>query len=749
LATQIGRVSTNAQRQLGRWTFVLVLAVSACAPPEATPDSLTPTLPPPRITTALPDPPEVVAQRFLKAWEAGDTLTMYGQLSPAGQGAMNLEAFRDRYRTVSDALGATRVQAVLLDTTTEGRRSQVAFRVTFTTALHGGLTRESSLTLSFRDGRWSVDWSQAAILPELEGGNTLYVDHQLPERGSLYDRSGRALVAVSDWVAVGVVPGQMTEGSALVDRLAPLLGLKPEVIEARIASAQSDWYVPLGEFPVGEAQPNLDGLSDLAGVVATPLRTRYYFGGLAPQALGYLAPLSPETLAAYTVRGYPGDARVGAAGLEQTQEARLSGRPGGAVYLVSPGGEIITRLVEAPVTSAEDVYTTLDFELQQAAQAALGDLVGAIVVLQPETGEVLALASTPGYDSNLFDPANPNSVMLPAVLGDARRPLFNRVTQGQYPLGSVFKIVTMAAALETGGYTPESQLDCTYEWTGLGPDYPKYDWKEAGHGVLTLVEGLIESCDTWFYDLGLALDGRDPALLPQFARAFGLGAPAGLVDLPDAPGLVPDPDWKLKATGVPWWPGDAVNLAIGQGDLLVTPLQVARLVAAVANGGTLYRPQLVHHVAPPDGPPSFEFSPEADGQLPISGETLAALQTALLGVTQHPKGTAFQRFRGLGIPVAGKTGTAQAPGATSLPHSWFAGYTLADRRDRPDIAIAVLVENAGEGSAVAAPIFRRLVETYFEGRPRTRFPWESAIGVPAEPKSTPTPDFAASETPPP
>jgi penicillin-binding protein 2 len=709
----------------------------------ATPISPSPTFSPPMVLTttpAAPPAPDVTASQFMASWEAGDYAAMYELLTPLTQASLEAETFRERYQAAAQALTLQGLSAQLLAALSEDHRATVAFRVTFETALYGDLVRDNTLELHLEQGRWRVAWTEAAILPELAGGNTLYTDYEQPGRGNLYDRNAKALAAQTEAVAVGLIPGQVVDGDALANTLAPLLGLRPEEIHARSASAQLDWYVPLGELAAEEFQANAAVLNGLPGVVLTPYPTRYYVdGGLAAQALGYLAPLTPENLAAYLAQGYPPDARVGAAGLERSQQAALAGGTGGTLYVFSPAGQLVSILAEAATEPAQAVVTTLDRELQRAAQLALGDFAGAIVALNPETGEILAMVSQPSYDNNLFDPANPNAGLLSEVLADTREPLLNRATQGQYPLGSVFKIVTMAAALESGQYTRDSRLDCTYAWAGLGPDAVRYDWKEGGHGVLSLLDGLVESCDTWFYEIGLNLDGADSGQLPAMARAFGLGQPTGVDAIPEVAGLVPDPAWKLTERAEAWWAGDAVNLAIGQGDLLVTPLQVARLLAAVANGGRLYRPQLIHHIGSTGSQPGFTFGPEVQGTLPIAPATLATLQEGLLGVTSWRNGTARNRFLGLSVPVAGKTGTAQAPGETSLPHSWFAGYTLAGQGDKSDLVIVVLAENAGEGSAIAAPIFRRVVEQYFLGRAYTLYPWEVELGVVATPEPGPSP----------
>jgi penicillin-binding protein 2 len=326
------------------------------------------------------------------------------------------------------------------------------------------------------------------------------------------------------------------------------------------------------------------------------------------------------------------------------------------------------------------------------------------------------------------------------------------VTQALYPPGSTFKVVTMAAALASGLFTRDTKYNCTSTWDELGSGFIKYDWTlEKGlppWGEIDLVESLIVSCNPYNYHIGLTVYNVEPDLLPDMASAFGLGQPTGIVGLPpntneEVGGLVPDSDWNQATTGQGWSAGDSVNMAIGQGDLQVTPLQMANLYAAIANGGTLYRPQLVLSIAAPGEPPIYEFKPEIISQLPLTLEQLEVIREGLRGVVADRRGTARQRFFGLQIPIYGKTGTAEDPGG-GAPHAWFVGYTQANSEDKPDIAIAVVLQNRGEGSEWAAPIFRRIVEDYFFGRPETLYPWEAEIGLTA----TPTP-LPMTDTPPP
>jgi penicillin-binding protein 2 len=461
--------------------------------------------------------------------------------------------------------------------------------------------------------------------------------------------------------------------------------------------------------------------------------------------VGYTLPVPAEELDEYRQRGYRGDEKVGQAGIEKWAEDYLAGQHGGSLYVVDPNGQIVTRLGQSEPQPAQSVYLTIDENLQYYAQRALTGFTGAVVVLERDTGRVLAMASSPGYDPNLFDPTNPNNIGLGDLLDGTGQPLLNRATQSEYPLGSVFKIVTFSAGLESGLYLPETTYDCQYDWTRL-PDQVRHDWTwehcqeavRAGDfcddsstlpsGLLTYPQGLMRSCNPYFWDIGYTLYQHERITdVANMARAFGFGQPTGIDQVAEASGQINDP-------------GDAIELAnmvIGQGDVLVTPLQVAVMIAAVGNGGTLYRPQLIEKIQPIEGDPLVVFKPEARGTLPLNPITLQTLQDALWGVVHQgsPKpGTAEFRLRGLDFPVAGKTGTAES--GNGPPHAWFAGYTLAaESTNLPDIAIAVIVENQGEGSDYAAPIFRAIVETYYYGQPQAR-PWFGPIGGP---QYTPTP----------
>lgn len=737
-----------------RATIVLLaLVLGACTfGGSRTPDP-TATLPAPGVTSISPPSPEAAVRQFLEAWKQGRYEDMYAMLTPLTQDSLSPEQFRQRYQEVHRGAALTGVDYEILSSLLNPRAAQVAYRVILHSAAVGDIVRDTKLDLTLVDGVWRMAWTEAAILPELAGGNRLYLDYVTPTRANIYDRNGLALAAQGEAVALWIVPNQIGDEEAegaMLSALSRLLGWRSDAIQARYEPFRNtDYYIPLGEVALEEFQRYQGTLSAVGGVGWQIYSTRFYpFGGVAPQTVGYVSQIQREELAEYQARGYAGDEFVGREGLERAFEDELRGQPGGTLYLLNPNGQVIGTLASRQPTMPQAVYTTLDRDLQRHVQQALAGFNGAIVVLERDTGAVLAMASSPDFDPNAYDTRNPNwQYLLRDIYNNPSSPTLNRATNGGYPLGSVFKIITMAAALESGFFTADTVYNCTGEFREL-PGEVYYDWTVAKdlppHGPIDLVQALERSCNPYFWHIGLDLFKRGRiAALPDMARAFGLGSPTG-IEIGDWGGIVPDPEWKRQNLGVDWMPGDAVQLAIGQASLNVSPLQVARFVAAVGNGGTLYRPQLVQRIQPAVGEPTHTFQPEPQGTLPISPDNLATIQQAMVQVVRADRGTARRRFLGLDIAIAGKTGTAES--GTAKPHSWFAGYTFEGRTGKPDIAVVVLVEYQGEGSEWAAPIFRRVIESYFYGRPRALYPWESEIGVTRTPTPSPGPEGAAEPT---
>ena len=664
--------------------------------------------------TPIPLQAEDTARAFLESWERSDYGTMYALLSPPAQATIGPEEFARFYRGVAANAAITSISTDVRSALQDGAEAQVAYHVIMESASVGPVEAENVMPLSWTSGegqtggRWGVNWSAGLIFKELEGRNLLRMIEQIPERGNIFDRNGQGLAINTPVLTVGVVPGEIEDEDRLLAALSSILALDPAAIKAKYANAAPHWFVPLKDISLELSQAYHDVLSELHGLRFREKVVRSYpEGGIAPHAVGYMGAIGPDELEHWKAKGYRGEELVGKSGLERWGEGYLAGRRGAALTVVTSAGNPVATLKEQTYVPSRDIYTTLDINLQKAAEAALADRAGAIVALDPNSGQILAMVSCPTFDPNAFvSGLSPEEWQ--ALANDPGRPLVNRAVQGVYPLGSVFKIVTMAAALEAGGFTPQSTFACTGLWEGLGPDWAKTCWKRTGHGQIDLVRALIVSCTMAFYDIGLALHSLDLGLLPDYAHRFGLGASTGLEGLDEATGLVPDDAWKIMAIGEGWTPGDSVNLAVGQGYLLTTPLQTANMLGAVANGGTIYRPQMLLKVAASPGEPEEFFAPQVMGQLPVSPEHLAAIREGLVGVAESRYGTAHNTFQGLEVSVAGKTGTAET--GTGEPHAWFAGYAPADD---PQIAVAVIVEYGGEGTTAAAPIFRQVIEAFF------------------------------------
>lgn len=723
---------------------LLLAALAGCsqgAPDGATTpaDTPTPGLATPVIQTTQAPDVESAAVEFLDYWKASDYSAMYSMLSPASQAQISEEDFSLEYHTVAVELALDSLEYAILSSFVDPSQAQVAASIVYNSLLIEGIQRDIILQLSISDGAWKVDWSRGMIFPELEGENQLRLTRLLPSRGNIYDRNGSVVVSYADAVALGLIPSQIDpeREDNLLNELGRDLDMPPEVIYAMYEDYPPgvNWYLPLRALAQDSIEPRL-GI--LEGYTTTGLLMRYfdgrfyYNGGVAPQAVGYVRWIQELELDAYRILGYSKGEKVGGQGLEKWGEPYLAGDRGGILYVVDSEGEILTQLAREEAAPASEIYTTFEKDFQVEVQKALYGFNGAIVVLERDTGRILAMVSNPHYDPNAFnsDYYNSSFLLQEYYQADQKSPFLNRATQGLYPLGSVFKIITMAAALDTGVFQAGSIYECGYFFEEL-PGVTLNDWtydhfledgEQLPSGTLTLPEGLIRSCNPYFWHIGLELYRNGyPEAIAEMARGFGLGALTGIETIEEEAGNIPVPSSEL----------DATNLAIGQGDTLVTPLQVARFIAALGNGGTLYRPQIVESIRSASGEELFQFEPEVVGELPISESTRNTIVSAMIQVVEKPApnpGTASHRFRGLTdrIPIAGKTGTAESGSGES--HAWFAGYTNVQNPNKPDIAVVVIAENAGEGSDIAAPIFRRVVELYFN-QVLKYYPWEAEIGV--------------------
>jgi penicillin-binding protein 2 len=523
-------------------------------------------------------------------------------------------------------------------------------------------------------------------------------------RGIIVDCKGRVLATSRPKFVVSIAPDDVKKNPLVLGKLAELLKLPEEDLRDRLTpmmsargSARYD-PVPLVRDVNIETLAGIEERRlDLPGVLVTRDPVRYYNdGGLCTHLLGVTRSITAEKLQKLRDQGYrPGD-YVGTFGLEAYYDAELRGQAGGTDIVVDAHGRMQRSLGQRAPIPGQTLQLALDLDLQRVAADGLraGGKPGAVVALDPNTGGVLALASYPTYDLNRY------GTDIKAMSHDPMAPMINRASGSAFPCGSTFKLVTAAAGLETGAISTGTYAYC--------PGYLIRNHQRFGclehHGSVGFYRAIGESCNVYFYNAALRTGCE---ALGAMAKRFGLGQKTG-IDLPDdKKGLVPTPDWKRKHVHMPWFPGDTINMAIGQGMVLVSPLQLANYTAALANGGTLYRPHLVNQIIDPVKHVARTIEPVVQGTLGLQPGNLRAI-VAGMELTMRGRGTAAACALP-GLTVAGKTGTVQI--RRGVPNN--AMFVCFAPVEHPRIAIAVLVQGGGFGAESAAPIARKMLAQYF------------------------------------
>jgi len=548
-------------------------------------------------------------------------------------------------------------------------------------------------------------------------------------RGVIYDRDGDRLVDNRAGLSVGILPMDLRSSGTVIPRLAAVLGIPEEDIWKKLDKAGQNKYrvvtikqdVP--ENPV--VSYLLEHGLEFPGVrVEKSYLREYPEEALATHILGYVGEASDKDLKKEQFLTLKAGAFVGKDGVEAVYDSMLRGVDGTRTVEVDAAGVPRRMIQEIQPLRGSNLVLTIDNDLQAAARAAVIDGIeraradgfvhsyaGVIVALDPRSGEVLAMTSYPDYSPSLWVGGMSTEAYQDLIDPQRHNPLFDRATKGLYPAASTFKPFVAATALRSD----------LIDWTQIYSDPGTFirdqhvwrDWLPEGHGDVNLVEALAESCDVYFYNLGSKFYDQKGPVLQDGLREFGFGQRTG-IDLPDEyAGQVPDSEWKKKngKTDIDriWKPGDDVNLSIGQGDLLVTPLQLAVAFAAIANGGDILVPRVARQITDTSGNVTKQFETEVRSHVDINAEDLDAIRRGLRMVTGDPSGTAYGAFRGFPIAVVGKTGTAEKkPGDD---YAWFMGYAPADD---PEILVVALIEQGGHGSSIAAPAVRRVLEAYFQ-----------------------------------
>jgi len=537
-----------------------------------------------------------------------------------------------------------------------------------------------------------------------------------PPRGVIYDRSGRPLVENELVFDISLIPEDAPDLDASIEKLSAIVKITPDEIRKSLEDStdvrtsydpvkireQATW----DEVAMVEAHQD-----DLPGAIVEPEHLRHYpYGGLASHQFGYIGKVSKSQR-----KKEQADIGMltGQGGLEKIYDKLLRGVAGRRMIQVNASGRKVKDLgIEEP-RPGTDIYLTIDLDAQKAAEEGLGIRAGAVVAMDPNTGEILALASHPTYDPNLFPRGiSPKDWVL--LMNNPSHPMYNRAIQSVYPPGSTFKIIVALAGLESGVIKLDDKVTCKGFLTSGRHSFRC--WKQGGHGAVSFHQALVESCDVYFYTMGERI-GWDR--VAEYARKLGYGSLTGILLPDEKPGLIPTTEWKKKRTGEAWYPGDTYINSIGQGFVLVSPIQACQMMSAVANGGRFYRPLLLKQTRNRETGEVDVFSPVHTKSVTLDPNLLQEVRSALAGVVNEPGGTAHAAATPLAT-VAGKTGTAQVIAQKvagrklseeTKDHAWFVAFAPVEN---PKIAVAVVVEHGGHGGSAAAPIAKKVIEEYLK-----------------------------------
>lgn len=583
------------------------------------------------------------------------------------------------------------------------------------------------ITAIFAGRLWQLQISQGSTLRVAAEENRIRLKPIHASRGVLYDRNGALLLRNVPNLSLEMVPADLPAGDTLraeATGIALLLREEPEAFLTEIEKLLADdvrryrsyTYKPRTvreHLSYDVAQQLLLRERDLPGFHVETTAMREYLAGAAfSQVLGYTGRVTEEEIQKNSEHPYTPTDDVGKLGLERAYEQTLRGRDGTKQVEVDALGKELRVVASEPPVPGNDLTLSIDVGLQRQAQEALEASMaghdatgGAAVAVDPRSGEILALATAPTFENNLFT-AGLSREAYETLVQDERRPLFNRATGGQYPPGSTIKPLIASAALQEGVVTAATTILST-GGIGIGRWFFP-DWKAGGHGSTDVKKAIAQSVNTYFYTVGGGTEtftGLGVARIARYLGLFGLGSPTTIDFDTEAKGFVPSPAWKEQAKKERWYVGDTYHLAIGQGDVLVTPLQMAMATAAIANGGALYQPHLVRSVAAPGGEPAA-IGPTIRRQDFVAPEHLKAVREGMREAVISGSARALQS---LPVPAAGKTGTAQF-GTKKRTHAWFISFAPFEN---PEIAIAVILEGGGQGHEAALPVAKQMLQWYF------------------------------------
>ena len=570
---------------------------------------------------------------------------------------------------------------------------------------------------------WYLQIYRGDEYAKLAERNRIRIQTIAAPRGNILDRNGQPIITNRPHFNVVWNREDSPNPDEVIKDLARILNEDISVLLDRIRAASENpryMLTRLKEDIEWETMAAIENKKlSLPGVSIEVIPSRdYLFGDFASHLIGYLGEISPSELEEIRYSTYASGDQVGKQGVEKIFEEYLKGEKGRNFLEVDVHGFQQRQIQRQEPYPGNDLHLTLDIELQRAAEEAMAGKAGAVVAMEVDTGNLLVMASTPHLPLQEFSGGRILTSVWNRLLTDPLNPLLNKTIQGQYPPGSTFKIVTALAAISEGVITPDTTFFCS---GGLHFGNRRYGcWKRGGHGTVNFQRALTESCDVYFYSVGQRL-GVDN--IAKYANSLGLGKKTGIELEHEKGGLIPSKAWKQKRLKQKWQDGETLSVAIGQGYVSTTPLQLCRMTAAVVNGGTLYRPRMVNRITAPDGKTLKTFAPVSEGKILGSANSFARIRDALVGVVNSAAGTA----KVVAIPevlIGGKTGTAQVVRLAQVAgmsekeipykyrdHAWFTSFAPADK---PEIAVTVLVEHGQHGGSAAGPVAKAVYKRYFE-----------------------------------
>lgn len=678
---------------------------------------------------------EEVVTDFLSGWNNQDYPAMYGFLAQQSQQLYPQQVFQTRYQTNMEIIAFSGVTFTINEVRIQGMTAVVHYDATIQSASFGEIIDPNRIMrLANNNGRWGIAWSTMDIFAGLAGNARLTTSSGSQRRATIYDRNGDPIATDGQIVGLYGAQANMPNVDDCMVLLGEVLGVSTARLEQQFLPYSA---VPTSVFFLGWLDENayalhINRLRAQCGLFedfTAFANVRMYYGGSAMgHVTGYIGPIPAERESEFLALGYGSGDLVGLLGIEREYETTLAGQPERILRIQEPGGEILRTFASTEGSPPTPIQLTIDRRLQLIVSQAINDAynyaasnwaglsIGAgAVVLDVNTGEILAMSSYPTYDPVIFQPAADGAIedrftyIERAALG-LSEPLANRLLSRNYFPGSVYKIVTATAALNTGLVTPDTIFDCTLEWRGLelgDTQASRTDWRATdgleATGEINPAEAITSSCNPFFWEMGgLLFRDVSPTALVEYSELYGMGRQYRV-----------NQEMSTGVDGVLGNPTSAdqvINSAIGQAPVSVPPIQLGVMAMTVANGGMVYNPYVVQQVGGfDDSPVTYVGEPEVISTVNYNPGVLEAIRTGMCGVTANTEiGTARFVFGDQSYSVCGKTGTAEA--GPIAPNAWFVAYAPADD---PQIAVMVMVDQSREGSEVAAPIVRRILDQYF------------------------------------